>query len=190
MKRDEILDAAAQIFSQKGYHATSMQDIAEAVHLQKASLYHHVSSKQEILEALMERALHLLIAEMTEVIHEDLPPEEKLRRAMGSYLKALTDYPDLSAILLFEMRSLEEEQRRRHIPDRDRFEGLWRKIIEEGQQAGRFNCADPALTARALLGVMNWTLTWYKADGPLSGEQIAMRYVNLFLGGLRVRAGA
>ena len=107
MKRDEILDAAAQIFSQKGYHATSMQDIAEAVHLQKASLYHHVSSKQEILEALMERALQLLIAEMTMVIHEDLPPEEKLRRAMGSYLKALTDYPDLSAILLFEMRSLE-----------------------------------------------------------------------------------
>ena len=190
MKRDEILDAAAQIFSQKGYHATSMQDIAEAVHLQKASLYHHVASKQEILEALMERALDLLIVQMSGVIQEEMPPEEKLRRAMGVYLKALTDYPDLTAILLFETRSLEAEQLRRHIPKRDRFERLWRLIIEEGQRAGRFNCLEPALTARALLGVMNWTVTWYRADGPLTGEEIACRYVDLFLGGLRVRPGA
>ncbi len=66
--REDILEAAAQIFRRKGYHATSMQDIARAVRLQKASLYHHVSSKQDILVALLDRALDLLIAAMQEVL--------------------------------------------------------------------------------------------------------------------------
>ena len=68
MTRDEILEAAAQIFREKGFHAASMQDIAEAVNLQKASLYHHVASKQEILLALLDRALDLLIERMQQVM--------------------------------------------------------------------------------------------------------------------------
>ena len=71
MTRDEILDAAAQIFSQKGFHATSMQDIAQAVNLQKGSLYHHINSKQEILVAVLDRALDLLIANMQDVLDQD-----------------------------------------------------------------------------------------------------------------------
>ena len=72
MTRDEILTAAAQIFSQKGFHATSMQDIAEAVNLQKASLYHHVSSKQEILVDVLDMALDLFIANMQAVMASPL----------------------------------------------------------------------------------------------------------------------
>ena len=67
MTRDEILDAAVQIFSQKGFHATSMQEIADAVKLQKSSLYHHVPSKQDILRTILDHALDLLIADMQAV---------------------------------------------------------------------------------------------------------------------------
>jgi AcrR family transcriptional regulator len=85
MTRVEILEAAAQIFSQKGFHATSMQDIAQAVNLQKASLYHHVSSKQEILVAILDQALDMLIEHMQDVIALPLPPDQKLRQAMRVY---------------------------------------------------------------------------------------------------------
>ena len=80
MTRDEILEAAAQIFREKGFHAASMQDIAEAVNLQKASLYYHVTSKQEILLDLLDRALDLLIQIIEPVTCSALPPDQKVRR--------------------------------------------------------------------------------------------------------------
>ncbi len=116
MTRDEILEAAAQIFRQKGYHAASMQDIADAVKLQKASLYHHVNSKQEILLALLDQALDMLIEGMERVLALDLPPEEKLRQAMLVYLQIMLEQRDLSSVLLLEYRSLEPAYRQRHIP--------------------------------------------------------------------------
>ncbi|OGO34307.1 MAG: hypothetical protein A2Z16_12640 [Chloroflexi bacterium RBG_16_54_18] len=184
MTRDQILDAAAQIFSQKGFHAASMADIAEAVNLQKASLYHHVSSKQEILLAILDRALDLLIERLSAVQSAQMPPEEKLRQVMKTYLETLAEHQDLAAVLLLEHRSLEPEFREVHIPRRDRFERIWKELIQEGQERGVFSCADPGLAARALLGVMNWTITWYRADGPLSAAEIADRFADLFLNGL------
>lgn len=189
MTRDEILEAAAQIFSQKGFHATSMQDIAQAVNLQKASLYHHVSSKQEILVTVLDQALDLLIERMQEVLAQSLPPDEKLRTAMKVYLKTLLDHRDLASVLLLEYRSLEPEYYSRHVPRRDRFERQWRDLIAEGTSQNMFNCVDASLVSRALLGVMNWTITWYRPDGPLSPEEIAGQFADLFLLGLFTRPG-
>src|SRR3970040_1616717 len=107
MTRAQIVDAPPQIFSQKGFHGTSMADIAEAVNLQKASLYYHVSSKQEILLAVLDRALDLLIASLSPVQSTQLPADEKLRRGMMVYLQTLADHQDLAAVLLLEHRSLE-----------------------------------------------------------------------------------
>jgi AcrR family transcriptional regulator len=187
MTRDEILLAAAQIFSQKGFHATSMQDIAQSVHLQKASLYHHVSSKQEILVEVLDRALDLLIANMQDVLACPMKPEDKLRQAMQVYLHTLLDHRDLAAVLLLEHRSLEPEYQIRHIPRRDRFERLWRDLIQEGLDQEVFCCMDPAVSSRALLGVMNWTITWYRPDGSLGVDDIAQQFASLFLSGLLTR---
>jgi len=187
MTRDDILDAATQIFSQKGFHAASMQDIAQAVKLQKASLYHHINSKQEILTAILDRALDLLIERMEAVVALPLPPEDKLREAIRSYLQAMLEHRDLAAVLLLEHRSLDPEAAARHIPRRDRFERLWRDLIQEGLGAGAFCCADPALAARGILGVMNWTITWFKPEGTLSVDDISTEFGDLFLRGLLVR---
>lgn len=187
MTRDDILDAAAQVFSQKGYHAASMQDIARAVNLRKGSLYHHVSSKQEILVDLLDRALDLLIERISRVLDQPIAPEEKLRRAMRVYLEIFAEHADLSAVLLLEHRSLEPELHSRHIPRRDRFEGMWRELIREGERSGTFCCASPSLAARALLGVMNWTITWYRPDGNLTATEIADQFADLFLRGLLAR---
>ncbi|MCS6907678.1 MAG: TetR/AcrR family transcriptional regulator [Anaerolineales bacterium] len=189
MTRDAILEAAAQIFRQKGYHAASMQDIADAVKLQKASLYHHVNSKQEILLALLDRALDLLIERMEEVLALDLPPEEKLRRAILVYLQTMLEQRDLSAVLLLEYRSLDPKCRQQHIQRRDQYEALWRKLLSEGAEQGIFAVSDIPLICRFLLGVMNWTVTWYREDGPLTPAQLAHQCANLFLLGLKKRLG-
>lgn len=187
MTRDDILEAAAQIFSQKGYHGTSMQDIAEAVSLQKASLYHHVSSKQEILVAILDQALDLLIENMQQVMGSSAPADEKLCQAMQVYLKSMLEHRDLAAVLLLEHRSLDLQAQAHHIPKRDRFEKLWRDLIEEGVAEGLLSTSDIEMATRALLGVLNWTITWYRPEGRLSPEEIAGQYGNLFLSGLGVR---
>lgn len=184
MTRNDILEAAAQVFRQKGFHGASMQDIAEAVNLQKASLYHHVSSKQEILLALLDRALELLLERISAICSQDLPADEKLRQMVRAYLQILAENTDLSAVLLFEHRSLERKQHARHVPNRDKFEALWRDVLEEGVTSKLFKCEDSALTARAILGIMNWTITWYRPNGELAIDEIADHYSNLLLHGL------
>jgi len=184
MTREDILDAAAQVFRQKGFHGASMQDIAKAVNLQKPSLYHHVSSKQEILLALLDRALELLFERISAIANQNIPADKKLQAMIRAYLQILAENTDLSAVLLFEHRSLERKQHARHVPNRDRFEALWRKVLEEGVGAKLFHCEDPALTTRAILGILNWTITWYRPSGSLDINEIAGQYSKLLLNGL------
>ena len=187
MSKQHILEAAAQIFSTKGYHATSMQDIADAVSLKKASLYHHIDSKQNVLIEILDQALDMVIEQVSQATRGDFPTPEKLRRAMSTYLNTLAEHRELAAVLLLEYRSLDTPQYTDHITRRDRFENLWRDLIVEGQDQGLFDCPDPAQAARALLGVMNWTITWYRPQGALSPNEIADQYADLLLYGLLQR---
>jgi AcrR family transcriptional regulator len=184
MTREDILEAAAQVFRQKGFHGASMNDIAEAVSLQKASLYHHVSSKQEILLEILDRALQLLLEQISPIAQQNIPADKKLRAMIREYLTILVDNIDLAAVLLFEHRALERRQHARHIPNRDKFESLWKDVIAEGVSKKTFKCDDPPMVVRALLGQMNWTITWYSPEGEKSIEQIAEDYSNLLMNGL------
>ncbi len=184
MTRDDILEAAAQVFRQKGFHGASMANIAEAVNLQKASLYHHVSSKQEILLELLDRALELLLERISPIATQSIPADERLRQMIREYLQILAENTDLSAVLLFEHRSLESKQHARHVPNRDKFEALWRNVLADGVRTKKFICDDIPLATRAILGIMNWTITWYRPSGELTIKQIADQYSNLLLNGL------
>jgi len=187
MQKSDILQAAAQIFRRKGYHAASMQDIADAVHLQKASLYHHVTGKQDILLAILDKALDLLIDDLQHVVDSDLTPEEKIRRAMQIYIERLTEDTSLAAVLLLEYRSLEPDLRVRHIERRDRYDHLWRGLIREGVEANLFRPVDEAVATFALLGVQNWMITWFRQDGRFTARQLADQFCDLFINGLHVR---
>lgn len=184
MTRDDVLDAAAQVFRQKGFHGASMSDIAAAVNVQKASLYHHVSSKQEILLELLERALQILTVQISTVAEQNDPADKKLRQMIRVYLQLLAENADLSSVLLFEHRSLDKKSHTRHVPQRDKFEALWRDVLNEGVRAKVFDMKDIGLTVRALMGVMNWTLTWYHPGGGKTIDQIADEYADLILNGL------
>jgi AcrR family transcriptional regulator len=182
--RDDILDAAAQVFRQKGFHGASMSDIAGALDVQKASLYHHVTSKQEILLALLDRALGMLTDHIASIAAQTLPADQKLRLMIRGYLSALADNADLTAVLLFEHRSLDKKSHSRHVPQRDTFEALWRDVLNEGVRTKVFDLKDTGLAVRALMGVMNWTLTWYRPEGDKSIEQIADDYSDFVLKGM------
>ena len=189
MTRQAILDAAAQVFSQKGFHAASMQDIAEAVNLQKGSLYHHVSSKQEILALLLDQALDLLIEHMETVIAQPLPADAKLRLATAEYLTTILEHKELAAVLLLEHRSLDPDLAANHKFGRDRFEGLWRDLVRQGMEEGVFTYSDPKMAVLAIMGSLNWAITWYRPDGRLTPSQIADQFAELILSGLRIRPG-
>lgn len=184
MTRDDILDAAAQVFRQKGFHGASMSDIAGALDVQKASLYHHVSSKQEILLALLDRALVMLTDYISMIASQDISPDQKLRLMIRGYLSGLAENADLTSVLLFEHRSLDKKSHARHVPHRDKFEGLWRDVLNEGVQKKVFDLKDTGLAVRAIMGVMNWTLTWYSPNGEKSIEQIADEYSDFMLKGM------
>ena len=189
MTREAILDAAAQVIRKKGFHAASMADIADAVKLQKASLYHHISSKQEILLALLDRALAMLTVQIEPLAVGSGPADEKLSGMIHTYLRLMAENADLASVLLFEHRSLEPKQHARHIPNRDKFEALWKGVLIEGVKSGAFSCPNPALTSHALLGILNWTLTWYRPKGSMSIDQIADQYVDLLYKGLLIPDG-
>ena len=184
MQRSDIIQAAAQIFRQKGYHGTSMQDIADAVHLQKASLYHHISGKQEILIDILDRALDLLIEDIDAVAKSDITPEQKVRQAMQAYVGRLTEDTDLAAVLMQEYRSLADDLQAAHIARRDRLESIWREILIEGIISGDFRHTDEVITTFAILGVLNWMITWYQPGGRLSAQEIASQFGDIFLKGL------
>jgi hypothetical protein len=102
-------------------------------------------------------------------------------------LQTIADKQNLSAVLLLELRSLDPDLKARHASRRRKFEGLWKEIIIEGKNAGKFNNIDPSLAGRAILGIMNWTVTWYRPDGQRSAEDIANIYSDLLLEGLMVK---
>lgn len=185
INRDQILESAAQVFRQKGYHGASMADIARAVGLQKATLYHHFGSKQEILAELLDRALSIVTDNMSKVMEQDISAEEKLHMAMRSYLQMLCVQGNLASVLLLEYRSLEKNLYIRHIQNRDKFEKMWRNLVSEGVESGTFQCESISITVWALLGVMNWTITWYRPGGNLSVENIADQFADLFLDGMK-----
>lgn len=184
MTRDDVLDAAAQVFRRKGFHGASMSDIAAALSVQKPSLYHHVKSKQEMLLALLDRALILLTDHMASISAQALPADQKLRRMIRGYLSVLAEHADLTAVLLFEHRSLDKKSHARHVPQRDKFEAQWRDVLNEGLQKKIFDVKDTGLAVRALMGVMNWTLTWYRPDGEKTIEEIADECADLMLNGM------
>jgi AcrR family transcriptional regulator len=189
LQREDIIRAAAQIFREKGYQAASMQDIADSVSLQKASLYHHIRSKQEILVVILDQALDGLVIDMQQIVDSDLAAGGKLRQAIHTYLQNLTRDVDLAAVLLLEHRNLDQELKVRHIKKRDQFEGLWRQVIQEGVESGEFHAVDVSITTFAILGVLNWTITWYQDTGRCSPDHLASSFTELFLSGLIAEGG-
>ncbi len=182
--RQEIVEAAVRLFNKNGYHATSMQDIAHAVNIKKPSLYHHFTSKEAILLAILEAGMEQLINELEAIVTSNLDCSAKLRAAVHSHTRVIAANPEGAGVFLREDRGLGPEYMAQYIAKRDHIERLFRAIMQQGIREGQFRDADVSITVHAMLGTVNWMTRWYRQTGRLSAAQIADIFADLFLDGL------
>ena len=172
-RADQLLETATLLFKEKGYHNTSMQDLADALGMQKGSLYYYIDSKEELLRALLEQATSILGAQIDEIYAADLSPAEKLRRALENHGQAMMDHLNLVTVYLQEYRSLPTERLEEVMERREHYENRLMQILQDGIASGEFRTVNIKLTVFGFLGMLNWTHQWFSPDGELSSEEIA-----------------
>lgn len=183
-KYDEIARAAIKLFNQKGYHATSVQDIADEVGLQKGSLYHYIASKEELLLQIASRSINGFSRELEQICNLPVSATERLRKAIHHHFTIVTGDIQMTTVLLREAFLLSDEQSAIITRAMDRYTDLWARILREGMEQGEFVSGDPRLQALFILGACNWVYRWYNNQGVLSSSEIAELYCSLYLDGL------
>jgi TetR/AcrR family transcriptional regulator, cholesterol catabolism regulator len=180
-RRQQIEDAASALFRERGYAATSVRDIAQALNLQGGSLYAHVASKEDVLWSIVGRAADRFHSEVGPIASQSSPASDRLRRMILAHVGVLTSAQRDAAVFLHEWRLL-SPSRRAHVAERrDAYEGLFRRTIADGIESGDFAPTDVRLTAMAMLSALNGIATWYRPDGPLTASQIADQHADLFV---------
>ncbi len=169
---ENILAESARLFNRRGYHGTSLTDIARAFGVTKAALYYHVKSKEDIVFRCYQRVLDLGMEGLDHAHARAASPEEELTLALRYYIKGLTDQWSGAVVLLGE-RALSPRQHARILRRRDEYERRIRDIIRKGITAGVFMPYDPQLVGFAILGAVNWILKWYNPGGERSAKEIA-----------------
>lgn len=183
-KQMEIALAAVKLFEQKGYHATSVQDIADEVGLQKGSLYHYIHSKEDLLLQIAHQAITEFNQRLERILEADIPAREKLVQAIENHLTVSISNLQTTTVLLREAFSLGEHPHQMIQDLTDRYVELWTNILHEGDKNGEFKLQDAKITALAILGSCNWIYRWYRTDGRLSAKQVAGVFADLFLTGV------
>ncbi len=169
-----ILIESAKLFRRKGFLATSIRDIGDALDITSAALYYHFKNKDELLEAVMEIALDRLRGAIEEATSADSHPAENIRQAMRAHLRISTDYQDFAIVLLQEIRHLSPEARGRVVAKRDAYEALWTEWFIEAQEMGVYKShVDVRLLRLLTFGAINLVVTWFQPTGKYSAEQIA-----------------
>jgi AcrR family transcriptional regulator len=183
-RETELVAAATMLFRRRGFHATSMQDLAEAMGMNRGSLYHYITSKDELLWTILVGAFDRLDQRVAPKLEADAPPRERLADAIHEHLRVAADHADELSLIQIELRSLSPERRREMVGRRDGYEARWRRTIQDGIASGDLRKVDVRLAGIGILSVCNWFTQWYQPDGALSVDQIADAFVELFLGGM------
>ncbi|MGD9046784.1 MAG: TetR/AcrR family transcriptional regulator [Anaerolineae bacterium] len=183
-REDQLLETATRLFKEQGYHNTSMQDLADALGMQKGSLYYYIESKEELLRRLLERATSFLTSQINEIYASDLPPPEKLRWALEHHAAMMMDHLDLVAVYLQEYRNLPPERLEEALTVRKHYEQVLMQIIRDGITAGDFRPTNVRMAVFGFLGMVNWTHQWFSPDGPFTSQEIAATLSDLALHGL------
>ncbi len=174
--RATVIDAACALFAERGYRGTSMRDIAEVLGVSAPGLYNHVASKQEILYAIMDRAMDRAIDALDEAIAGIGDVAEQLRRATESLVLDFLRYPDEVTVCNNEVRSLDPAHRLAIVAKRDEYGGRIRRIIESGHRSGRFRTGTPDLAAFAVLEMGNGAKSWFRPSGRYPDTYVASEY--------------
>ena len=188
-QRDAILRAAAQLFRQRGFADTGMRDIAEAADLSAANLYHYFGGKNELLYYCQDRALDRMLDAVTAARRLPASAAERLQRVFTAHVLTLLDDVE-GATAHLQVESLPPPLRAAIVAKRDRYEQALRRMVIDGQRAGELVDVDPAIVARAMLGAMNWTVTWFRPDGVDSAAAVSDVIARFLVRGIASRTPA
>src|SRR5579871_1928876 len=183
--RQEILRTAARLFQQRGYDATSMNDVAAALNLSKGGLYHHFESKDQILFDLMDGAMDVTQRRVVDEVRKIADPEQALRTLIRLHIDVVLSVRDREVtVMLHENHPLPPALRRRVNKRKKEYVHFLENLIAQVQRGRNSRSAvSPRAAAFALLGMINWIYQWYKPDGVLTGEDISREYTTIFFAG-------
>jgi TetR/AcrR family transcriptional regulator len=178
-KREALLREAAAAFNRHGFHATSLDNIAQNLGLTKAALYHYFPNKQTLLSACFERAMEVAFASLATARREGGSGREKLCRTLSLYVEHMID--ELSCcVVLLEDNALSPADHATQLIERDKFERALRDLVREGIVDGSIVTCDPKLVVFAMLGAINWIPKWFRQRGEWSPGQLTGALVELF----------
>ena len=182
-RRTELTRTAARLFAEKGYHGTSIGDLADSMGVQKGSLYAHIEGKEDLLYETMRGGAAAFHGALDSV-PDDAPPAEKVRLALRAHLRVVSEQLDVATVFVQEWKYLEGERLEEIVSERRRYEERIRDLFREGRDLGELR-ADLDVTAAALafLSAANWAYTWL-APGT-DTDALADRFYALFLEGFR-----
>ena len=183
-RRDGILRAAARIFRERGFSDTGMRDIAVATDLSPANLYHYFKGKDEILFYCQDRALDRMLTGVAQARRALKASDQRLLAVLNTHVLTMLDEVE-GATAHLQVEALSPPLRDRIVTKRDRYERAVRRMISEGIASGTFVAGDAALLTRAMLGALNWVVTWYRPDGLHAPQRIAAEMASYLVRGIK-----
>jgi AcrR family transcriptional regulator len=184
-RRAQVVDIAAHVFAERGYHATTIDDLVEATGLQRGGLYHYITSKQGLLIAIHERFIEPLLENAREIAQRQEPPEVELRLLARALVQDIASYRDQVTVFLHEWRLIQNEPEWKNIREaRKEFEDIVGSCLRTGKQMGTFRDVEEGSTLRAFLGMINYMYQWLNPRGPASPNDLADQFVDIFLHGI------
>jgi AcrR family transcriptional regulator len=182
-RRAQILHAALRAFREKGYHATTLDDIAEHLGLRKTALYHYFPDKEAILYECHRESLAELDRLIRDARKRFNSNAARLAHVIREHVRVMTETLEGSP-LAFEVTALSGERQAEVITARDRYERGVRRIIENGIKSGEFRRVNSKIAAFAILGSINWIARWYRPEGSLHAPELGSEFANHLVGGL------
>ena len=182
-----ILKGAASAFQELGYSQTTLEDIANEVGVNRATLYYYVGTKEDLLVALLYRPIHQMTANLKAICGLDIPPSEKLRRGLVQYVRDMSETPELFIFLAQNLHQLMTGREADDIASNaDEYGKELIKVITSGIELGEFrDDISPRMSMLAILGMFNWIHRWYQPEGSLTLEEVGTTFAELALSSLR-----
>jgi TetR/AcrR family transcriptional regulator, cholesterol catabolism regulator len=177
----DLMRAAIRLFRERGFHATSMQDLAEALGMNRGSLYHYIDSKDDLLWSIVSGALSQLDDHVRPILESPMSGRDRLRQAIAAHLAFAAAHADELSLVQIELRSLPPERRLAIVDRRDAYERLWRAAIEAALAEGTIRPTNVRLAGIAILSACNWFTQWYRPNGEMTLDDIAAQFADLFL---------
>jgi AcrR family transcriptional regulator len=185
---ERLFDIAAALFCERGYAATTTREIAAAAGIQQASLYYHVTGKEDLLHQICVSSLEQLSADVQSAVSAVSDPLQRIEVLAGTHLRTILRHQIRHVTMLNELRALSGPHRAAVMALRKKYAGLVRSVIEDAQAAGAVRVDIPArYLYLALLNILNWAVRWFRRGQTLSEAQLAGMFTSIYLGGAATR---